>query len=74
MEPQEAAEILNGLSWSDQRIADAISSSQPVINRIRRGERRATFDVGNALIALAKKEARKHQRRAHAAPDRAARP
>lgn len=63
MRPQEAAVILYRLDWSDQQIADAVASSQPVINRIRRGEREASFDVGNALIALAKKEDAKAKRR-----------
>lgn len=64
MEPKDAAVILNSLNWSDQAIAEACASSQPVINRIRHGQRKATFDVGNALIALAKKEQRKAQRKA----------
>jgi ribosome-binding protein aMBF1 (putative translation factor) len=63
MKPQDAAVILYRLDWSDQQMADAVASSQPVINRIRRGERQASFDVGNALIALAKKEEAKARRR-----------
>ena len=59
MNPQEAAAKLNELEWSDARIAKAVKCSQPTIFRIRTGLRDARFELATALIALAKKEARK---------------
>lgn len=65
MTPTEAAKLLHLLDWSDQAIAIKVVSSQPVINRIRRGERDAPYHLGNAIVALAKKEQRKAERKAH---------
>lgn len=62
MSPQEAINALYALDWTDRTIAVKVISSKSVINRIRLGERKAPHHLGNALIALAKKEQRKAQR------------
>ncbi len=64
MTPTEAAKLLHMLDWSDQAIANRVVSSQPVINRIRRGERNAPYHLGNAIVKLAKKEQRKREKAA----------
>jgi DNA-binding IclR family transcriptional regulator len=65
MTAQQATTTLRNLDWSDQKIADKVVSSQSVINRIRLGQRAAPYHLANALVALAKKEARKAEKKAH---------
>lgn len=62
MNAQEATIALHGLKWTDQRIADVVVSSKSVIHRIRHGVRPAPYHLGNALVALAKKELRRQEK------------
>jgi hypothetical protein len=63
MNAQEAIHALYALDWTDRTIAVKVVSSKSVINRIRLGERSAPYHLANALIALARKEQRKAEKR-----------
>lgn len=54
MKPSDAIALLIQHAWTETRIADAIGTSQPTINRIKKGAK-PSFDVGHALIELAKR-------------------
>ena len=55
MSPQDAVNKLVAAGWTEQRIAVEAGASQPTINRIKNGGQRASFDVGQRLIAMAAK-------------------
>lgn len=52
MKPADAVRYLLAADWSEDRIASEIGSSQPTVNRIKRG-RQVLWEVGSAVIALA---------------------
>lgn len=55
MTPSEAVQILSASGLSEAAIATAAGTSQPSINRIKRGAVSPGYQVGKALVALAKK-------------------
>ena len=56
MNPSQAIEALLGLpEWTEVRIAEAVGTTQPTINRIKRGASPA-YQTGAAIVALAGKE------------------
>lgn len=55
MSPQDAVNKLAAAGWTEQRIASEAGTTQPTINRIKNGRQRASFDIGQALLALAAK-------------------
>jgi hypothetical protein len=59
MTPRQAALKLAAIGWSDARIGRMIGCSQPTVFRIRSGLREPRYELAVALIALAKKEARR---------------
>lgn len=60
MNPKTAIETLRSLGWSDNRIAVAVGVTQPTIWKLRSyRDRGANFELGTALVRLAKREARK---------------
>lgn len=52
MTPSEAIEKLRAAGRSEQSIAAAVATSQPTINRIRKGQE-PNYALGKALIDLA---------------------
>lgn len=60
MNPKTAVETLRSLGWSDNRIAVAVNVTQPTIWKIRNyPARSANYELGSALVRLAKRESRK---------------
>ncbi len=55
MSPQDAVNKLAAAGWTEQRIASEAGTTQPTINRIKNGRQRASFDIGQSLVALAAK-------------------
>jgi transcriptional regulator with XRE-family HTH domain len=68
MNPQDAVKALIASGWTEQRIAAEAGTSQPTINRIKNGRHRASFDVGQALITLARRTPAAADATAEAAP------
>jgi transcriptional regulator len=57
MSPQNAVLALKEAGWTEAKIAEAIGTSQPTINRIGRGATTGCrFKTGAALTNLAAKE------------------
>ena len=57
MTPSQAIEALIARGMSEKSIAVAAHSSQPVINRIKRGEiKRTNYELGVRLVGLASAE------------------
>lgn len=52
MNPTNAVDLLISQKWSEKRIADEVGTSQPTINRIKRGSA-TTYELGAKLISLA---------------------
>lgn len=68
MNPRTAVETLRALGWSDNRIAVEVGVTQPTIWKIRSTSAgRTSYELGAALVALAKRESRK----ANSQPDAA---
>jgi transcriptional regulator with XRE-family HTH domain len=52
MTPAEAITSLLSRQWTEARIAEAVGTSQPTINRIKQGTS-PRYAVGEALVRLA---------------------
>jgi hypothetical protein len=64
MTPQSAVIDLVAAGWTEARIAAAVSTTQPTINRIKRGgQRTCNFELGQALTELAAKHVTPSKRR-----------
>jgi transcriptional regulator with XRE-family HTH domain len=61
MTPQYAVETLAARGWTQEQIAQSVGVSQPTIWRIKTGVIPA-WDVGQAVINLAKTEKSKRRR------------
>jgi len=60
MNPRTAVETLRALGWSDNRIAVEVGVTQPTIWKIRStAAGKTNYELGAALVALAKRESRK---------------
>ncbi len=55
MTPTEAVEILKNLHWTEAKIAAAVGTSQPNVNRIKKGKT-PRYLLGDALVRLATRE------------------
>jgi predicted transcriptional regulator len=54
MTPKAAILALVSADWTETRIAEAVGSTQPTINRIKTGKQRTcAFELGVALATLA---------------------
>lgn len=61
-------EILDWSGLSEADVASRVGTTQPTINRIKRGVTKTpTYDVGDALRRMHKSELRKRQRSGRAA-------
>ena len=59
MTPSEAVQKLVIRGMSEAAIGEAVGAGQSTINRIRRGDTKSpSWDVGQKLIALAKRKGR----------------
>lgn len=56
MSPAQAIDSLRALGWSDHKIATAADTTTPTIWRIRTSSSGPSYDLGAALIAVAKRE------------------
>lgn len=56
MNPKDAISALQKSGWTETMIANAVGTSQPTINRIKRGAMPG-YDIGAAIVALARQEA-----------------
>ena len=63
MNAQTAAQSLIDLGWTEQQIAEKVFCSQSTVNLVRRGKRKPLRPLGEALMALARKEEAKAIRR-----------
>jgi DNA-binding XRE family transcriptional regulator len=56
MSPTAAVKKLIRAGWTETRIAEAVGSSQPAINRIKRnqGKRGPAWQLANKLVAIAR--------------------
>ncbi|KAF1005447.1 MAG: hypothetical protein GAK28_03199 [Luteibacter sp.] len=52
MSPSDAIHLLLSQKWTEARIAAAVGTSQPTINRIKQGTA-PRYSLGEALIRLA---------------------
>jgi hypothetical protein len=59
MDPKTAIDTLRALGWSDTTIAAEMKVTQPTIWRLRTTSAVPNYDLGTALVALAKREQRK---------------
>lgn len=62
MSPNDAIAKLAAAGWTESEIANAVGVAQSTINRIKRGAR-PNFEVGSALVALAKKRRKRAEGR-----------
>lgn len=53
MNPSDAIAVLRSSGLTEAAIARAVNTTQPSINRIRRGRMSPSYDLGKALIDLA---------------------
>lgn len=60
MSPKTAIDTLRSIGWPDHKISAAVGSTPSTIWRLRQGNTQPNYDLGLSLVALAKKEVRKH--------------
>lgn len=68
MTPQRAIQVLVAADWTETKIASAVGTKQPTINRIKSGKQEScSYELGAALISLAESVGQPPKRRARAA-------
>jgi transcriptional regulator with XRE-family HTH domain len=64
MKPSDAIQrLLDSQEWTESRIAAEVGTSQPTVNRIKRGAS-PSYEVGAAIVALVERVGDKPQGKA----------